>query len=115
MFTGKGRVNGNGLEVDIGHRQKLRQPKNQQFTTATPVAAPLPSYGPSTPEYYSDNSDPGYNDYDDGYNYPVPSNPLPLPLPTTTTQAPPSYNPSTSGNMLAGINHLVKCNNLAQQ
>ena len=102
--TGKGRVNGNGIEVDSGNRlgsggrQKFRQPKNQQFTTVAPVA-PLVSYGPSTPEYYSDNSNPGYNDYDDGYNYPVPSNPLPLPVPTTTTQAPPSYNPSTSGKL----------------
>ena len=72
---------------------RFRQPKAQQFSTTT--AAPLSAYnGPSTPGYFDDAAA-GYNDYDDGYNYPVPSNPLPLP--TSTTQPPPSYNPSTSG------------------
>ena len=99
-ITGNGRVNSNGIEVGdfrrpgLGGGQRFRQPK--QFSTTTP-AAPLPSYGASTPDYYDDGA--GYNDYDDGYNYPVPSSPLPLPVPTSTTPAPPSYNPSTSGNL----------------
>lgn len=83
-ITGRGQVNNKGLEVAGGLGHRLRQPKAQQFPSTTA----LPSYG----------STEGYDDYDQGYNYPVPASPLPLaPVPTTTTAAPPSYNPSTPG------------------
>ena len=83
-ITGRGQVNNKGLEVAGGLGHRLRQPKAQQFPSTTA----LPSYG----------STEGSDDYDQGYNYPVPASSLPLaPVPTTTTAAPPSYNPSTPG------------------
>ena len=79
-ITGAGRVNDNGLEVaspaphssgSFGRGgQRLRKPKAETFSS---TAAPSYSPGPLA----------------DGYNYPVPANPLSSPAP--------SYNPSTSG------------------
>ena len=79
-ITGAGRVNDNGLEVaspaphssgSFGRGgQRLRKPKAETFSSTA-----APSYSPSP--------------LADGYNYPVPANPLSSPAP--------SYNPSTSG------------------
>ena len=82
-ITGAGRVNDNGLEVASPHSsgtfgrggQRLRKPKAETFSGTA-----APTYSPSTGSPVS---------VADGYNYPVPANPLSSPAPP--------YNPSTSG------------------
>lgn len=134
-ITGKGHDNGNGIEVGgpLGagsdFRNTFRKPKAQQFpTTAIPSYSPSstlqPVYSPSTPvttaRPTTTYEQPAYgesasndNQADNGYNYPVPLNPLAFPSTTlkpfkptstsrpaykrpTTTQA--SYNPSTTAH-----------------
>merc|ERR1712106_1117025 len=134
-ITGKGHDNGNGLEVagPLGagsdFRNTFRKPKAQQFpATAIPSYSPSsplrPVYSPSTPATAvgptTTYEQPSYGESasndkqaDNGYNYPVPLNPLVFPSTTlkpykptstsrpaykrpTTTQA--SYNPSTTAH-----------------
>ena len=82
-ITGAGRVNDNGLEVaspaphssgSFGRGgQRLRKPKAETFSSTA-----APSYSPSSASPVAD-----------GYNYPVPANPLSSPAPLN--------NPSTPG------------------
>jgi len=136
--TGKGHDNGKGIEVagplgaGSNFRNTFRKPKAQQFsTTASPSYSPSstlqPLYSPSTTlrpvttaSTTASYSQPSYGgsassdtESDNGYNYPVPPNPLEFPSTTlkpykptttsrpaykrpTTTQA--SYNPSTTAH-----------------
>jgi len=118
-ITGKGHDNGNGIEVagplgaGSNFRNTFRKPKAKQFsTTAIPAYSPSstlrPDYSPSTPITTAGPTKPTYQQpassgtqADNGYNYPVPLNPLEFPSTTLKPYKPsstsrPAYRPTTS-------------------